>query len=440
MGSFARAAELWRSLEIRAQIALVVSALAVLGTGYFLFSLASKPSYTVVASGMTATDGGDVANSLESAGITYKLRDGGATVAVLSSDVTKARVQLAQDNLPNGGHAGLRALRQVVARRHRLPAEDQVPARARRRDRPHDRVSRRRPLGRRAARAAQAVALPRRRHEGERGRAAAERGQPRRLGRRRHRAARLLERRGPQDRRRDDHRRDRRADLADLRQRRRHLRQPPAGRAAVLERRVGADRLDARLDARAEQGVRPRPRRPRPRPADDRVGHLRQDGHEAHRHLRRRDARRQGRHAPRRRPRPARPATSASPAPRRPPAARRSTATRRATPPSASTRPSRARSSCRAPCSACRSRSSSTRASPPPRSPRSRASVAALAGIDKKRGDTLSLARIALRQAGDDHHRQARAARRDGRPARRRQVGAARPRRPDLPLPGHAVA
>src|SRR5262245_47750791 len=106
MPSLARAAELWRSLELRAQVALVASAIAVLATGYFLFSLASKPSYTVVASGLSASEGGDVANSLESAGISYQLRDGGATVAVPSQDVTKARVQLAEDNLPNGGQPG----------------------------------------------------------------------------------------------------------------------------------------------------------------------------------------------------------------------------------------------------------------------------------------------------------------------------------------------
>jgi len=106
MPSLARAAELWRSLELRAQVALVASAVAVLATGYFLFSLASKPSYTVVASGLSASEGGDVANSLESAGIGYQLRDGGSTVAVQSSDATKARVRLAEDNLPNGGHDG----------------------------------------------------------------------------------------------------------------------------------------------------------------------------------------------------------------------------------------------------------------------------------------------------------------------------------------------
>lgn len=106
MGGAARAAELWRSLELRAQVALVASALAVLGTAYFLFSLASKPSYSVVASGVSASEGGEIAKSLESAGIAYKLSDGGSTVAVGASDVTKARVQLAEDNLPNGGQDG----------------------------------------------------------------------------------------------------------------------------------------------------------------------------------------------------------------------------------------------------------------------------------------------------------------------------------------------
>src|SRR3954469_21845319 len=100
MGSFARAADLWRGLELRAQVALAASAIAILGTGYFLYSLANKPSYTVVASGLTASEGGDVAHSLESAGIAYELRDGGGTVVVASSEVTKARVQLAEDNLP----------------------------------------------------------------------------------------------------------------------------------------------------------------------------------------------------------------------------------------------------------------------------------------------------------------------------------------------------
>src|SRR4051794_17607415 len=106
MPSLARAAEVWRSLELRAQIALVASAVAVLGTAYFLFSLASKPSYSVVASGLSASEGADVANSLEKGGVTYKLEDGGSTVSVPSGSVTKARVTLAEDGLPNGGHQG----------------------------------------------------------------------------------------------------------------------------------------------------------------------------------------------------------------------------------------------------------------------------------------------------------------------------------------------
>ncbi len=101
-----RSVELWRSLEPRAQITLVGSVVAVLVTAFVLFQLASRPSWTVVASGLSASEGGDVAKSLESAGIAYELRDGGATVLVGKSDVTSARVALAQDGALSGGHAG----------------------------------------------------------------------------------------------------------------------------------------------------------------------------------------------------------------------------------------------------------------------------------------------------------------------------------------------
>ena len=434
MPSLARAAELWRSLELRAQIALVASAIAVLATGYFLFSLASKPSYSVVASGLTATEGGDVANSLEGAGITYELRDGGSTVAVQSSDVTQARVQLAAGQPAERRARRLRALRLQVARRDRLRAEGQVPARARRRDRAHDRVGRRRPLGAGAARAARSS-----RCSSTRARTRARPCCSRAAARSTAPPSRASPGSSPRASRAS------KSDDVTITDETGTLLWPSAtggagtsasrlaGRAAVLERRLGADRRDARLDARPQQGLRPRARRPRPRPADDRVGHVRQAGHEAHRH--RPTSRRSTARAARlRRPRPARRRTSASPARPPRPAARRSTATRRATRPSASTRPSRARSSCPARCSGSRSRSSSTRACPRRRSPRCRTPCRALAGIDKKRGDTRQPRAHRLRQAGDRRRGQARPARRGRRPARHRQVGRPRARRAALPL------
>lgn len=106
MSPVSRATDLWRSLEPRAQITLALCAVGVFATVYFLFQLGSRPDWTVVASGMSATEGGQVANSLEGAGIPYELREGGAVVAVEKGKETTARVTLAQDGLPNGGHVG----------------------------------------------------------------------------------------------------------------------------------------------------------------------------------------------------------------------------------------------------------------------------------------------------------------------------------------------
>ena len=106
MTPVSRAADLWRSLEPRAQITLAACAIGVFATAYFLYQLGSRPDWTIVASGLSTSEGGQVAKSLEGAGIAYQLRDGGAVVVVEKGKETTARVALAQDGLPNGGHVG----------------------------------------------------------------------------------------------------------------------------------------------------------------------------------------------------------------------------------------------------------------------------------------------------------------------------------------------
>jgi flagellar M-ring protein FliF len=98
--------EIFRSLEARAQIALAASAIAVVATLVFLFNYAQRPSYVTLASGVEATESGQIAKSLEGAGITYSLEDGGSTIAVEKGAEARARVALAQDGLPSGGHVG----------------------------------------------------------------------------------------------------------------------------------------------------------------------------------------------------------------------------------------------------------------------------------------------------------------------------------------------
>jgi flagellar M-ring protein FliF len=106
VSGFSRTIEIFRSLEARAQIALAASAVGVLVTLVVLFNYASRPSYVTLASGVAAAESGQIAKSLEGAGITYQLKDGGSTVAVEKGSEARARVALAQDGLPTGGHLG----------------------------------------------------------------------------------------------------------------------------------------------------------------------------------------------------------------------------------------------------------------------------------------------------------------------------------------------
>jgi flagellar M-ring protein FliF len=101
-----RAGDIWRSLEPRQQITLVGSLVAVMAVFFLLFQLGSRPSWVTIASGMEAAEGADVAQALEGAGLRYELRDGGSTAVVEKGGESKARVALANEGLPRGGHVG----------------------------------------------------------------------------------------------------------------------------------------------------------------------------------------------------------------------------------------------------------------------------------------------------------------------------------------------
>src|SRR4051794_33963504 len=106
MPSAARFRDIWRGLEPRGQLTMVVAALLVIATAFTLFRIAGRPSYTTLASDVAASETGDITAALEGAGIAYKLESGGTAVAVQQKDVDQARVALAKDGLPRGGHVG----------------------------------------------------------------------------------------------------------------------------------------------------------------------------------------------------------------------------------------------------------------------------------------------------------------------------------------------
>src|SRR5689334_21782224 len=102
----AKLRETWSGLETRSQLTLVGSVIAVVAAFFFLYSLASKPSYSTLASGMTAADTGAAEKALAAAGVTYKIENGGTQISVKSGQESQARVALAEKGVLNGGHVG----------------------------------------------------------------------------------------------------------------------------------------------------------------------------------------------------------------------------------------------------------------------------------------------------------------------------------------------
>ena len=82
---------------------------------------------------------GKITAALDEQGVGYELKNNGTALAVDKAMTAEARIALAEQGLPSGPAARLRAPRQAEARRLRLPAEGHLPARAGGPDRQHDR-------------------------------------------------------------------------------------------------------------------------------------------------------------------------------------------------------------------------------------------------------------------------------------------------------------
>jgi flagellar M-ring protein FliF len=90
-----------RRLIALAGVALVTVAV------WMLVRWAAQPSYVTLYSGLPLDEAGHVAEHLGAAGVAYRLDGGGTEIKVAETDVARARVLLAKDNLPAAGRPGL---------------------------------------------------------------------------------------------------------------------------------------------------------------------------------------------------------------------------------------------------------------------------------------------------------------------------------------------
>jgi flagellar M-ring protein FliF len=92
-----------QAMSPRGRIVLVVSALAIALVAFMMFRLASAPSYTTVQAGVDPAKTGKITAALDQAGVSYKLENNGTAIAVVSGQESKARVALAGQGLAAGG-------------------------------------------------------------------------------------------------------------------------------------------------------------------------------------------------------------------------------------------------------------------------------------------------------------------------------------------------
>jgi flagellar M-ring protein FliF len=96
--------DFWRSLEPRSQLGLVGSVLAVVVVMYGIYHFASQPSYSTIQTGITPSSTNRITQALSSAGIPYKIENGGTAIAVPSGKESQAQVALGSAGVANGGH------------------------------------------------------------------------------------------------------------------------------------------------------------------------------------------------------------------------------------------------------------------------------------------------------------------------------------------------
>ena len=90
------------AMSPRGKIVLAASGLAILFVAFLLFRVASSPSYTTLQAGIDPAKTGKITSALDQAGVSYKLENNGTAVAVVSGQESKARVALAGQGLSSG--------------------------------------------------------------------------------------------------------------------------------------------------------------------------------------------------------------------------------------------------------------------------------------------------------------------------------------------------
>ena len=95
-----------QNTSTRGKIGMAVAAVAVVLVAVMLMKVASSPSFATVATGVDPAQTGKMTAALDQKGIKWKLQNNGTAIAVDSSQMAQARVALASSGIPASGAVG----------------------------------------------------------------------------------------------------------------------------------------------------------------------------------------------------------------------------------------------------------------------------------------------------------------------------------------------
>jgi flagellar M-ring protein FliF len=101
-----RLATTFRSLTPRGRLVLAASAAGVILFAFFFLKLATSPSYTTLVSGVDPAETGKITSTLSEKGIKYELQNNGTAVGVEKGQVADARIAIAEKGLPGTSQPG----------------------------------------------------------------------------------------------------------------------------------------------------------------------------------------------------------------------------------------------------------------------------------------------------------------------------------------------
>lgn len=100
----------FNGLPLLRQLGLMIGLAASIAIGVAIAQWSQQPSYRMLYSNLSEQDSGDIANSLQSAAIPYKVDSKTGAILVAGDSVHEARLKLASEGLPRGGGVGFEML------------------------------------------------------------------------------------------------------------------------------------------------------------------------------------------------------------------------------------------------------------------------------------------------------------------------------------------